>query len=121
MCERAALNDEYRALIANGTWTLTSLPPSANIVGCKWIFKHKFNVDGSFQIHKAQLVAKGYNQYEGLDYSANLSPIVKPITIRVVLTHVVSSHWPIHQIDINNAFLNGDLNEHVATSEIHCY
>jgi len=43
-----AMNDEYRALITNGTWTLTSLPPGANLVGCKWIFKHKFNADGSF-------------------------------------------------------------------------
>ena len=108
-----AMNDEYRALITNGTWTLTSLPPGANLVGCKWIFKHKFNADGSFQRHKARLVAKGYSQSEGLDYSATFSPVVKPTTIRVVLAHAVSSHWPIHQIDINNAFLNGDLHEHV--------
>lgn len=108
-----AMNDEYRALITNGTWTLTSLPPGANLVGCKWIFKHKFNADGSFQRHKARLEAKGYSQSEGLDYSATFSPVVKPTTIRVVLAHAVSSHWPIHQIDINNAFLNGDLHEHV--------
>jgi len=58
-------------------------------------------------------VVKGYNQTEGLDYSDTFSPIIKPTTIKVVLAHVVSSHWPIHQIEINNSFLNGDLNEHM--------
>ena len=58
-------------------------------------------------------MAKGYTQTEGLDYSETFSLVIKPTTIRVVLAHVVSSHWLIHQIDINNAFLNDDLNEHV--------
>jgi len=80
-----AMNDEYRALITNGTWTLTSLPSGANLVGYKWIFKHKFNVDGSFQRHKARLVAKGYNQPDGLDYLTTFSLVVKPTTIRLCL------------------------------------
>ena len=108
-----AMQDEYRALLQNRTWSLTSLPSGAKVVGCKWIFKKKFNADGTFQRHKARLVAKGFTQSPGLDYNETFSPVVKPITIRVVLSHVVSNNWPVHQIDVNNAFLNGDLTEDV--------
>ncbi|XP_068479184.1 protein transport Sec1a-like isoform X2 [Phaseolus vulgaris] len=81
------------------------------MVGYKWVFKNKVNVDGSFQRHKAKLAAKGFNQAEGFDYNETFSPVVKPTIIRVVLTLAVSSNWPIHQIDIDNDFLNGDLEE----------
>ena len=107
------MQDEYRSLIENRTWTLTPLPPGANIDGCKWIFKNKYNANGTFQQHKAWLMAKGYSQTEGLDYSETFSPVIKHTTIRVVLAHAVSAQWNIHQIDINNAFLNGDLHEDV--------
>jgi len=81
------------------------------MVGYKWVFKNKVNVDGSFQRHKAKLAAKGFNQAEGFYYNETFSPVVKPTIIRVVLTLAVSSNWPIHQIDIVNDFLNGDLEE----------
>jgi len=55
------MQDEYRALINNKTWTLTPLPLGASIIGCKWIFKNKYNANGTFQRHKARLVAKGYS------------------------------------------------------------
>ena len=108
-----AMHDEYNALLRNKTWTLTSLPPGAKPVGCKWLFKNKYNVDGSLQRHKARLVAQGFTQIAGYDYNETYSPVVKPSTIRVVLLYVVTSAWPTHQIDVNNAFLNGDLQEDV--------
>ena len=80
-------------------------------MGCKWIFKTKLNADGSLQRCKARLVAKGFHQTAGIDYAETFSPIVRHSTIRLVLAHVVSSRWSIRQIDINNAFLNGDLQE----------
>jgi len=86
-----AMQQEYHALLQNKTWTLTSLPPGATIVGCKWIFKNKFNGDEKFQRHKTRLVAKGFNQTKGIDYTDTFSPVVKPTTIRVVLPHAVSS------------------------------
>ena len=86
-----AIQQEYHALLQNKTWTLTSLPPGATIVGCKWIFKNKFNGDEKFQRHKTRLVAKGFNQTKGIDYTDTFSPVVKPTTIRVVLPHAVSS------------------------------
>jgi len=108
-----AMRVEYDALIQNKTRYLTTLPNGSKVVGCKWVFKNKYNADGSFQRHKARLVAKGFSQTAGTDYTETYSPVVKPATIRVVLSHVVSFAWPIHQIDVNNAFLNGDLREHV--------
>jgi len=92
----------------NNTWTLTTLPPTANVVGCKWVFKKKYNVDGSLQRYKTRLVAKGFHQREGHDFTDTFSPVIKPTTIRLVLIIALSSSWPIHQIDINNAFLHGD-------------
>ena len=77
------------------------------------VIKNKFNADGSFQCHKARLVTKGFSQTVGYDYTDTYSPVVKPVTIHLVLSHAISHHWPIHQIDVNNVFLNGDLNEDV--------
>ena len=109
----AAMKEEYDALLANHTWTLTHPPQGIQTIGCKWVFKSKYNVDGSFQRHKARLVAKGFHQHAGIDYSEMFSPVVKPKTIRIILTIALSKQWPIHQIDINNAFLYGDLQESV--------
>jgi len=104
-----AMKDEYNALIANDTWTLTTLPSEIKPIGCKWVFKNKYNADGTFQRHKARLIAKGFNQQQGLDYSETFSPVIKPTTIRIILTLTLSNNWSVHQIDINNVFLYGDL------------
>ena len=93
-------------------WKLTSLS-NASLVGCKWIFKTKLHADGSFQCCKAHLVAKGLNHTEGLDYTETFCPVVKHTTIRIVLSHAIANNWTIRQMDINNAFLHGDLTEHI--------
>ena len=87
------------------TQTLTNPPLGATIVGCKWIFRNKYNADGSLQCHKARLVAKGFHQQPGFDFNETFSPVIKPTTVRVILSHAITSRWSIHQIDINNAFL----------------
>lgn len=105
--------DEYQALIDNGTWRLVPHPSGANIVTGKWIFKHKHHSDGSLACHKARWVVRGYSQRPGVDYDETFSPIIKPTTIRVVLSLAVSRDWPIHQLDVKNAFVHGHLDETV--------
>ncbi|GKC73512.1 ribonuclease H-like domain-containing protein [Tanacetum coccineum] len=78
-----------------------------------WLFKHKFHADGTLSRYKARLAANGSSQQLGVDFDEMFSPVVKPSTIRTVLSLVVSRKWPIHQLDVKNAFLNGDLSETV--------
>jgi hypothetical protein len=105
------MKDEIVALHANATWSLVPFDPSMNIVGCRWVYKIKRRVDGAIDRYKARLVARGFTQHEGIDYSETLSPVVKPITVRLVLTIAVSKGWQIRQLDVHNAFLNGSLRE----------
>jgi len=84
-------------------------PPGANLVTGKWLFKHKFNADGSLERYKARWVLRGFTQRLGIDFSKTFSPVVKPATVRTVLSLALSRHWPIHQLDVKNAFLHGTL------------
>ena len=108
-----AMQHEYQALLRNHTWSLVPPPPLAHIVGCRWIYKLKYLPNGSVERHKARLVAQGFTKTPGVDYFDTFSPIVKPCTIRLILTLAVSFQWPIRQLDVENAFLNGDLQEEV--------
>jgi hypothetical protein len=109
----SAMGEEYQALIQNETWSLVPRPSQHNIVSGKWVFRHKHHSDGSLARYKARWVVRGFSQAEGIDYDKTFSPVVKPSTIRVVLSLAVSSQWPIHQLDVKNAFLNGSLAETV--------
>lgn len=109
----AATAVEFEALQQNRTWSLVPPCPRTNIVCCKWVYRLKYNVDGSIERHKVRLVAKGFYQQPGIDFFETFSLMDKHTTIRIVLLLAVQFNWPIHQLDINNAFLNGDLKEEV--------
>ncbi|KAK9073343.1 hypothetical protein SSX86_007667 [Deinandra increscens subsp. villosa] len=106
-----AMDEEMSALRANKTWVLVPRPYSENVVGAKWIFRIKYRPDGTIDRHKARLVAQGFTQIPGLDFSHTFSPVVKAATIRIVLSLAVVNNWPLHQLDVKNAFLNGNLSE----------
>ena len=108
-----AMQEELRALHSNQTWTLVPLHPTMNVIGSRWVYKIKRNADGQVARYKARLVARGFTQQEGIDYLETFSPVIKPTTVRLVLTIVVSYGWTIHQLDVHNAFLNGILQEEV--------
>nr|GEZ27946.1 ribonuclease H-like domain-containing protein [Tanacetum cinerariifolium] len=110
---KEAMLDEYNALITNGTWVLVPRPANVNVIRSKWLFKHKFHADGSLRRYKARLVANGRSQQQCIDCDETFSPVVKPATIRTVLSLSISRDWPIHQLDAKNAFFHGQLSETV--------
>lgn len=110
------MHSELQALQANDTWTLTSLPAGKTPIGCRWVYKIKHHSDGSIERYKARLVAKGFTQFEGVDYQDTFSPTAKIITVRCLLALAAARGWSLHQLDVNNAFLHGDLNEEIYMS-----
>ncbi|RVW37753.1 Retrovirus-related Pol polyprotein from transposon RE1 [Vitis vinifera] len=110
------MSEELRALKENSTWSLTTLPPGKHTVGCKWVYRIKYRADGTIERYKALLVAKGYTQQEGVDYLDTFSPITKLVTVKVLLALAAVHGWSLTQLDVNNAFLHGDLHEEVYMS-----
>ncbi|PKU65522.1 Retrovirus-related Pol polyprotein from transposon TNT 1-94 [Dendrobium catenatum] len=108
---RTAMALEFFALQKQGTWSLVEPPHDATILGCKWTYRIKYHADGTIAKHKARLVAQGNHQEYGLDYTETFSPVAKLPTIRVLLTVALNNEWPVHQLDVANAFLHGNIEE----------
>jgi len=107
------MDAEYLALQKNNTWHLVPPQKGRNIIDCKWVYKIKRKQDGSFDRYKARLVAKGFKQRYDIDYEDTFSPVVKAATIIIVLSLAVSKGWTLRQLDVQNAFLHGILEEEV--------
>lgn len=105
---REAMIEEFSALQTNNTWDLVPPPPGVNIVTGKWVFRHKLHPDGTLDRYKARWVLRGFTQRPGIDFGETFSPVVKYATIRTVLSVAVSQDWPIHQLDVKNAFSSWD-------------
>lgn len=88
-------------------------PPTPKSFSGKWVFRHKLNSDGSLERYKARWVVRGFHQHPGIDFQETFSPVVKPETIRTLLTLIASKDWPTHQLDVSNAFLHGNILERV--------
>jgi hypothetical protein len=114
---RRAMEEEFATLIANNTWDLLPRPVGSSVITGKWIFKHKFNSDGSLERYKACWVLRSFTQRPGVDYDETFSPVVKPATIRTILSLAVSRSWPVHQLDVKNTFLHSTLSETVYCSQ----
>jgi hypothetical protein len=98
------VNEEYRSLMENDTWDLLPLPKGRILVRCKWVYRTKYALDGSVERHKAQLVAKGFSQVEGIDYNETFAPVAKMTSICLVLSLAASHKWEVHQMDVKSAF-----------------
>ena len=108
-----AMNEELDALTKNNTWDLVELPPGKSVVGCKWVYKIKTHADGSIERYKARLVAKGYTQEYGIDYEETFAPVARLTSVRALIAVASARKWSLFQMDVKNAFLNGDLTEEV--------
>ena len=104
---------EFNAIMNTNTWKLVPKTSDMKIIGCKWIYKIKKKTDGSLDKYKARLMAKSYNQRKGVDFFETFNPFIKTATIRLVLALAVSNNWHMRQLDVQNAFLHGDLLEDV--------
>ena len=110
---RDAMQHEIAAPQANKTWTLMPLTSHKRPIGCKWVYKIKLQPDGTVELYKARLVAEGYSQIEGVDYRETFALVAKLVTVHVLLSIAALQGRHLHQLDVNNAFLHGDLNEDV--------
>jgi hypothetical protein len=104
---------EYDALEKNQTWHLVPPEGIKNVIDCKWVYKVKRKADDTFDKNKARLVAKGFKQRYGIDYEDTSSPVVKAATVRIILSIAMSRGWTLRQLDVQNAFLHGILEEEV--------
>ncbi|KAK9212808.1 hypothetical protein WN943_002190 [Citrus x changshan-huyou] len=110
---KKTMEDEYNALIKNETWTLIPNYSSYKLIRNKWVYRVKENPYGTINKYKARSVVKGFLQIPYIDFTETFNPIVKAATIRIILTLAVNNDWMLRQVDINNAFLNGELTKMV--------
>uniref|UniRef100_A0A2N9IRX0 Integrase catalytic domain-containing protein n=1 Tax=Fagus sylvatica TaxID=28930 RepID=A0A2N9IRX0_FAGSY len=108
-----AMKEELDALLKTGTWDLVDLPAGKSAIGCKWVYKIKTRSDGTVDRYKARLVAKGFTQEYGIDYEETFAPVARLSSVRTLIVVSASRHWPLFQMDVKNAFLNGELTEEV--------
>jgi len=105
--------NELAALFANNTWTLVPLLSGKKAIGCCWVYKVKHISDDTINHYKARFIAKGYTQLEDLDFLDTFALVAKLTTLCLLIALVASNNWDLKQLDVNNAFLHGDLLEEV--------
>lgn len=106
-----AMQKELDSLKENNVWTVTDLPRDRKALPCKWVFRIKYNPDGSVDKYKARLVIKGFKQRKGVDYAQTFSPVARMSTIRALLSVAAAESLHLAQFDVTTAFLNGKLQE----------
>ena len=107
------MKDEIDSMVSNRVRDLVELPYAVKIVVCKWVFKTKKDSQDNIQRHKTRLVAKGFNQREGIDYTETFSPVSRKDSLWVIMALVAHFDLELHQIDVKTTFLNGELEEEV--------
>ncbi|KAM3396010.1 putative protein isoform X1 [Capsicum galapagoense] len=110
-CWKKAMSDELCALNENSTWDFVDKPTDGVLIGSKWVYSVKMKANGTIDRYKARLVAQGYKQEYGVDYEETFAPVAKMTTVRTLLALASIKGWTLHQLDVKNVFLHGDLKE----------
>ena len=110
---REAIQAELKSMRLRGVFRAAKLPKGHRAIGTKWVFKIKRKADGSIDKYKTRLVAKGFKQKYGIDYTETFSPVVKYVTLRMVIAVAKYFGWTIDQLDVVTAFLYGVMKEQV--------
>jgi len=110
---RDVMAQEITALEENHTWVVIELPIGKHHIGSKWVYKIKYKADGIIERYKTRLVAKGYTQSEGQDYHETFPHVAKMTIVQTLLAIAAAKRWFLHKLDVNIAFLHGNLDEEV--------
>jgi hypothetical protein len=109
-----AMDIEMEALNKSGTCSLVELPKGKKkTIGWKWVYTIKFGANGAVERNKVRLVAKLFTQTHGIDFQETFPPVAQLNTIRVLLSLAANLDWHLHQFDVKNVFLHGDLKEEI--------
>ena len=108
-----AIDGELNSITNKNTYTLVDRPPNANVIGTRWVLSKKFDADGHLVKHKARLVAQGYTQEFGVDYSQTYLPVVNAASLRLLLAISANKGYAVDSLDISTAFLNGAMTDNV--------
>ncbi|KAH9648039.1 Integrase catalytic domain-containing protein [Citrus sinensis] len=115
---KRAIDEKMASLIKNKTWKLIEKPAKRKTVSCKWIFKIKDGIPGAEpRRFKARLVARGFTQKEGIDFTEVFSPVVRHASIRIILALVAVQNMYLEQMDVKTAFLHGELQEEIVMQQ----
>jgi len=107
------MQEELNQFQRNDVWDLVPKPLQKNIIGTKWVFRNKLNEQGEVTRNKARLVAQGYSQQEGIDYTETFAPVARLEAIRLLLSYAINHGIILYQMDVKSAFLNGVIEEEV--------
>ncbi|GJU90803.1 retrotransposon protein, putative, ty1-copia subclass [Tanacetum coccineum] len=113
-----AMNVEMQSMKENEVWELVDLPPNGKIIGHKWLFKKKTNMDGAVHTYKAHLVAKGFTQTPMINYKKTFSPVADIRAIRILIAITAFYNYKIWQMDVKIVFLNRYLNKEVYMEQL---
>ena len=108
-----AMNDEIVTLQKLEVYHEVRPPPNAHVISCRWVYAMKQNAKGEVTCYKAQVVARGFNEHEGIDYDETYVPTPRKSSILTLLALAVHFDWEITQVDVKSAYLNGELKDEI--------
>ncbi|GJS10599.1 retrovirus-related pol polyprotein from transposon TNT 1-94 [Tanacetum coccineum] len=108
-----AMQDELHQFDRLQVWELVDKPFGKNVIKLKWLWKNKKDEDQTVIRNKARLVAKGYAQEEGIDFDESFAPVARLEAVRIFVAYAAHKSFPIYQMDVKTAFLNGSCKEEV--------
>ncbi|KAM3339401.1 hypothetical protein P3S68_029270 [Capsicum galapagoense] len=110
---KKAMEEELLALKENDTWNIVSCPSNVHLIGCKWVYSIKLHSDGTLDRYKARSVVLDNKQEYGVNYEENFALVAKMTMVRTIVSIVALQNWNLHQTDVKNAFLHGDLKKDI--------
>jgi transposase InsO family protein len=108
---RKAMDEEITSLESFQTWKVVDYQKGTHVIGSRWVFRLKHDAGGHISSYKARVVAKGYSQHFGIDYTDTFAPVAKLASIRSTIAISIAYNWELHQMDVKSAYLNGELDE----------